>query len=413
MALKLFELSFSLKINAIESTINPVNVIKDRAKIIVYQWDISLQNLPISYLGTPLVGNPLTKSFQETTIDKVDKKLHGQRYNQISKGGKLTLINSSLSSTPNYLLSLLKAPTCVYKQIENSWRNFLWNCTITTRTRHLINWNLCITPRSNGGLGSQIIRDTNVAFFSKWIWRYYSEDIAMWKNLIEEKYQKKSIGDIPRDPKQSSKKAHQRSILKTLDWFESKLKCNLNNGENLSFWRSKWFGAYTLAKSYPRFFALSTQKICGMQIQTTGRPKQKRRFNDREENLQQSLTSSLPHPDINKAPDKPRWILNNSGFFSIASVKNALFEESIGLTGFPIRNLTINYKNLWESSIQKKCKFFLLMLSHGKLNTMDAIQKRNPNTSLSLNWCITCKMDVEDINHLFIHCKKAKKLCLP
>ncbi|KAA0050761.1 LINE-1 retrotransposable element ORF2 protein [Cucumis melo var. makuwa] len=139
MALKLFELASSLKINATKSTISPVNVTEDKVKIIADQWDTSQQDLSISYLGTPLGGNPLTKSFWETTIDKVDKKLHGWRYNQISKGGKLTLINSSLSSTPNYLFSLFKAPICVYKQIENSWRNFRWNGTNTTRTRPLIN----------------------------------------------------------------------------------------------------------------------------------------------------------------------------------------------------------------------------------------------------------------------------------
>lgn len=110
-------------------------------------WGITQQDFSITYLGTPLGGILNQRLFGKKTIGKVDRKLNRWRYNQISKGGRLTLINSSLASTPNYILSLFKAPTIVYKQIEKLWRNFLWNGNSKSMNNHLINWALCTTPK--------------------------------------------------------------------------------------------------------------------------------------------------------------------------------------------------------------------------------------------------------------------------
>lgn len=128
------------------------------------------QNFTISYLGTSLRGNPQSKNFCQKTIGKIDRKLNGLKYNQISKGGRLTLINSFLASTPNYLLCLFKAPTIIYKQIKKLWRNFLWNGTDKDMKNHILNWDLCTIPKSYGGLGITKVKDTNLAFLNKWLW---------------------------------------------------------------------------------------------------------------------------------------------------------------------------------------------------------------------------------------------------
>lgn len=50
------------------------------------------------------------------------------------------------------------------------------------------------------------------------------------------------------------------------------------------------------------------------------------------------------------------------------------------------------------------------MVIHQRINTMDIIERRNPNICLSPNQCISCKSSDEDLNHLFIHCPKAQSL---
>jgi hypothetical protein len=44
----------------------------------------------------------------------------------LSIGGRVTLINSVLSSLPLYYFSFFKAPSCVLKELVTVQRNFLW-----------------------------------------------------------------------------------------------------------------------------------------------------------------------------------------------------------------------------------------------------------------------------------------------
>ena len=132
----------------------------------------------------------------------------------------------------------------------------------------------------------------------------------MWKNLLDAKYQKKSLGDLRCVLRHNFTKAPSRSIIKTYDWFETKFKWIINNGKNLSISHSKCIGVNTLAESYPRLFALFINQdalvkdmwdasIHKWKFQT------RQRLNDRKETLWQSLRLSLPVPEINKGSGKP------------------------------------------------------------------------------------------------------------
>jgi hypothetical protein len=64
----------------------------------------------MSYLGLPLGA-----SFKETAIwnlvlERVEKRLASWKRLYLSKGGKLTLIKSTLSNIPTYFLSLFPIP---------------------------------------------------------------------------------------------------------------------------------------------------------------------------------------------------------------------------------------------------------------------------------------------------------------
>ena len=90
----------------------------ERANNFANTWNISCQIFSIKYLGVPLGGKPLTKGYRENIKEKLLKKLSSWKYQNISKGGKLTLLKASLASLPTYQLSVFKAPTSIYKEIE-------------------------------------------------------------------------------------------------------------------------------------------------------------------------------------------------------------------------------------------------------------------------------------------------------
>jgi hypothetical protein len=59
-------------------------------------------------------------------IEKIERRLAGWQKIYLSRGGRLTLLKSTLASLPTYFLSLFPIPVSVANRIECIQRNFLW-----------------------------------------------------------------------------------------------------------------------------------------------------------------------------------------------------------------------------------------------------------------------------------------------
>ena len=86
-------------------------------------------------------------------IATIQKKLAGWKGKYLSKGGKLTLIRSTLSSIPTYFMSLHIIPVAMAKRIEKLQRDFLWGYDEGVNRYRLVSWDVICQPRHNGGLG--------------------------------------------------------------------------------------------------------------------------------------------------------------------------------------------------------------------------------------------------------------------
>ena len=85
----------------------------------------------------------------------------------LSKGGKVTLIKSSLTSLPTYFLSLLPLLGKVAKRMEKLQRDFLWNGIGGEPKIHLVNWAKVCRPLRVGGLGIRRLGTFNSALLGK------------------------------------------------------------------------------------------------------------------------------------------------------------------------------------------------------------------------------------------------------
>jgi hypothetical protein len=102
----------------------------------------------------------------------------------LSKGGRVTLFKSTMSSLPTYFLSLFPIPVVVVTRIDKIQRDFLWGGLGEGKKFHLVNWIQICQPLNLGCLGIRNLRIFNRALLWKWLWRFGNEREALWRQVI-------------------------------------------------------------------------------------------------------------------------------------------------------------------------------------------------------------------------------------
>ena len=100
------------------------------------------------------------------------KRLASWKAQCISKGGRITLICSILSSLPIY-----------YLRIQ---RQFLWGGggSDLDKKISLVSWATVCSDKSKGGVGIKSFSKMNKALLCKWGWRFANDRNALWRKVI-------------------------------------------------------------------------------------------------------------------------------------------------------------------------------------------------------------------------------------
>lgn len=85
-------------------------------------------------------------------------------------------------------MSLFPLPQGVIDKITQIQRKFLWNGNEDKRAFALIRWELIQLPKLMGGLNVGNMLARNLGLLFKWLWRYFQEPKALWRQIIEAKY---------------------------------------------------------------------------------------------------------------------------------------------------------------------------------------------------------------------------------
>ena len=124
LALSCFQAFTGLKVNAGKSEVVPLGEVNN-LDALVNILSCRVGSLPMKYLGMPLGTSFKTASIWNPILEKMEKKLLGWKRVYLSKGGRLTLLKSILSSLPPYFLSLFTISIVVAARLERIQRNFL------------------------------------------------------------------------------------------------------------------------------------------------------------------------------------------------------------------------------------------------------------------------------------------------
>ena len=125
-------------------------------------------NLPTTYLGLPLGDHCKSLTIWDGVEERFRKKLALWKRQYISKGGRITLMKSTLSRLPLYLMSIFPLPRMVKLRLDQIQRNFLWDGGALFQKPHLVKWDTICLERRNGGLGVKNLSIMNKAFLCKW-----------------------------------------------------------------------------------------------------------------------------------------------------------------------------------------------------------------------------------------------------
>ncbi|RVW93915.1 putative mitochondrial protein [Vitis vinifera] len=113
-----FEAISGLRINLDKSEILPIGRVEN-LEALALEVGCKVGRLPSSYLGIPLGANHNSVAVWDWVEERFRKRLAMWKRQFISKGGRITLIRSTLSTMPIYLMSLLRMPRV------NLWRHVI------------------------------------------------------------------------------------------------------------------------------------------------------------------------------------------------------------------------------------------------------------------------------------------------
>ncbi|RVW65604.1 putative ribonuclease H protein [Vitis vinifera] len=399
-----FEAAFGLRINLAKSEVIPVGEVED-IEMLAVELGCKVGTLPSVYLGLPLGAKHKAMAMWDGVEARMRRRLALWKRQYLSKGGRITLIKSTLANLPVYQLSLFRMPKLVVKRLEKLQRDFLWGGGSMERKIHLINWEVVCSQKESGGLGIRKIDLLNKALLGKWIWRFAFEEDMFWRKVVGVKYGQLGFGWRTKEARGTFGVGVWREILKESSWCWENIKFKVGKGTKVSFWTDHWCGNEVLSQAFPQLFTLAAHRSASVNEMWDSSLGQggwnirlSRNSNDWELDALGELLHMLRDLRISLEEDAVIWKGEGHGRFQIRDAYKLLTGSNV--TTFPERSI-------WVDKVPTKVAFFAWEASWEKLLTLDKLQRRGWQLP---NRCFLCGCDEENVNHILLHCTVVRPL---
>jgi hypothetical protein len=317
----------------------------------------------------------------------------------------LTLLKSTLSSLPTYYLSLFSIPMSVARRIEKMQRNFLWGGLANEHKYHLVNWQQICTPIPNGGLGIRNVAVFNKALLGKWLWRYATEPMSLWRWVVASKYGSQWGGWCSNQGRAPHGVSLWKQIRAGWNGFSPFITFKVGDGSRIKFWHDSWCGTQSLRDSFTALFRLARNQEATVadHLHIHGNTHSwdiefSCSVQDWEVAVVDTFMEVLYSTHIHRGSlDSIVWNLSTCETFEVRSFYSAMIQPS---HSFP-------WKSVWKAKVPSRVAFFLWTATLGKILTIDNLRKRRV---IIMDWCCMCKTSGESVNHLLLHCPVAGDL---
>jgi hypothetical protein len=116
-------------------------------------------------------------------------KLDGWHSSFLSKGGRLILLNSVVSSIPVFYFSIFKAPNSIWKRLDVLRKRFFWKgAKHEGRFLQPLKWEQICLPKDRRGLGIKSLKHFNDALLLKWVVKLLQGDLKPCTIVIRDSY---------------------------------------------------------------------------------------------------------------------------------------------------------------------------------------------------------------------------------
>ena len=233
-----FEVFSGMQVNNQKSTVFFAGIDDSVKANILDMTGFSLGNLPMKYLGLPLISARLFHSDCQPLLDKIMARIQSWTSSSLSFAGRLQLISSVLYSIQTYWCTMFIIPKFTCYKIEQIFSGFLWSGKDVNARRAKVGWKTLCLPKEEGGLGLRRIKDWNDASIMKHIWNLFYRKDSIWVAWVREVLLRQGSIWISKTPSRCS--WSWRKILQLRDRVRPYIRHKVWNGVGTFLWHDFW-----------------------------------------------------------------------------------------------------------------------------------------------------------------------------
>ena len=383
-----------------KSTIYMAGVAEEERSRILLNFPFAEGDLPVRYLGLPLMTKVMRKQDYLPLVEKIRSKINTWTSRFLSYTGRLQMIKAVLMSIVNFLAVAFRLPGKCISEVEQLCASFLWSGPDLKSTGAKVSWKEICKLKCEGGLGIRALKEVNMVYGLKLIWRMLSGD-SLWGEWIKNNLLKrKSFWEVKVNSQAGS--WMWRKMLKLRDMAKTFYKKDVGNGRDTSFWHDNWSTKGVL------FEILGERGVIDMGIRNEATVEEAVLSIGRRRRRHRTVMLNAIEAELLQLKEKLRegvedvslW-RRKSGFkgnFSTQETWMLLREDYVQ------KNWA---KSVWFSQATPKFSFLNWLAMLDRLSTMDRVARWSLGADVT---CVLCKSDAESRNHLFLECAYSSEI---